>query len=223
MLKVRQFCSGLKFSPCALQVSVLIVGLLIFAGAGRAGQTIVDFDDLQYADSFNLTGTGYAALTWESGNAGYGGNTGYWATTANYDPQKYPHSQPRNVVNGWGCSQIGIAFPDPVDMEGAYIAGQGSPGLWTTMVRSWGYRAGQSVGVTDWFTNISTNPAWFDMSALTDVDRIVFESIPVYHGSGWFGLDDLTFTYVPEPTGLAALSSAAAALLARRRRAEVKQ
>ena len=35
---------------------------------------------------------------------------------------------------------------------------------------------------------------------------------------GNYDLDDLTFTYVPEPAGLSALSSAAAALLARRRK-----
>jgi hypothetical protein len=40
------------------------------------------------------------------------------------------------------------------------------------------------------------------MSTLSNVDRIVFEATPGSGNVGVFGMDDLTFTYIPEPTSL---------------------
>jgi hypothetical protein len=85
-------------------------------------------------------------------------------------------------------------------------------------MRVHGYSSGFEVARTNWFTNITTTPVWFDMGALTHVDRIVFESVPVYENTGYYGLDDLTFTYVPEPTALALTGVALAGTLLRRRR-----
>jgi hypothetical protein len=107
-------------------------------------------------------------------------------------------------------------------MSGGYIAGQGN-GPFTSALRVRGYLAGQEVGATDSFTNITTTPAWFDMSALANVDRIVFESVPVYENGGPYGLDDLTFTPIPEPAGLGMLGFVSAALMARRRNSEVQK
>ena len=90
-----------------------------------------------------------------------------------------------------------------MNMDGAYVAGQG--GFWTTGVRVHGYRDGTEINATSWFTNIGSTPIWFDMSALADVDRIVFESIPVFEGGGYFGMDNLTFTAIPEPAAPAVL------------------
>ena len=68
------------------------------------------------------------------------------------------------------------------------------------------------------FTQIGTTPAWFDMSALTNVDRIVFEAPAAFQGQAYYGLDDLTFTYVPEPAALALVGVALAGTMLRRRR-----
>jgi len=193
------------------------VVLLIIRSAAVAAPTVLTFDDIVPQGEVYLTNSGYGGLTWELGNTGYGGNVGFWGVPSTDDPYSHPHSPPRDVVNGWGCSQIGISFPGVVDMGGAYIAGQGN-GPFTSALRVHGYRNGLEVSDTDWFRSITTTPAWFDMSALANVDRIVFESVVVYQNTGVYGLDDLTFTYIPEPAGLAALSFAAAALLARRRR-----
>jgi hypothetical protein len=61
-------------------------------------------------------------------------------------------------------------------------------------LRVHGYSSGQPTVTTDWFTNIGTTPVWFDMTALTNVDRIVFESVSPSSGVAGYGLDDLTFT-----------------------------
>ena len=188
----------------------------LFAFAAFAAPTVLTFDDLPYP--YILTGSAYAGLTWEFGNnAADAGVAGRWVTS---DPTAngHAHSPPINVVNGGGSTLAGITFPTPVDMGGGYIAVQGNGSYnWATSARIHGYFGGQEVGTTDWFTTITTTPAWFDMSALTNVDRIVFEAVSSTPGVAFYGLDDLTFTYVPEPAGLAALGFAAAALLARRR------
>ena len=102
-------------------------------------------------------------------------------------------------------------------MSGAYFAVQGNPSsVWATAVRVHGYLGGAELGITPWLTTISTTPAWMDLTKLTGVNRIVIESSPGSEGVGAYGMDDLTFTYVPEPTSLAAVV-AGGMLLSRRR------
>jgi uncharacterized protein (TIGR03382 family) len=200
-------------------VSLLVLApYLVTMSAARvqiADAVVLNFDDLTH--DMKLTGTSYSGLTWEEGSIGVGGVTGYWeALTGSFN---YPHSVPTNVVNAGGSTLIGIQFPSAVDMMGSYVAVQGNGNIgWTTGLRVHGYNAGQEVAATDWFTTISTTPAWFDMTALTNVDRIVFESVPVYENTGYYGLDDLTFTYVPEPAGISLGLLALGGLLQRRRR-----
>ncbi len=105
----------------------------------------------------------------------------------------YPYSGRHNLTNKWGDTAMGIGFGGPVDVAGAYFAGQGGPGVWTTGVRVIGYREGAEVGRTEWFSEISDTPAWLAMN-LHGVDRIVIESKPVLNNGGWYALDDLTFT-----------------------------
>ncbi len=176
-----------------------------------AHAVVLDFEDLP--QNHPVTGTDYGGLIWETGNVGVGGANGYWSTT----DVGYPHSPPRNIVNAGGSTLLGILFPIASDVTGAYVAVQGNVSIaWTTGLRVHGYNSGQEVAATDWFTTISTTPAWFDMSALTNVDRIVFESIPVYENTGYYGLDDLTFTYVPEPASLSLLALGGLVLWRRR-------
>jgi hypothetical protein len=112
----------------------------------------------------------------------------------------FPHSPPHNVINKWGDTRMGIGFSKPVDVEGAWFAGQAAEGAWTTGVRAIGYRAGQQVQTTDWFEQIDDQPRWFAMK-LRDVDRIEIEARPVLRGGGWYGMDDLTYTVVDPDTG----------------------
>jgi hypothetical protein len=174
---------------------------------------VLAFDDVP--DDYNLTVNGYGGITWEEGNIGAGGASGLWRATAG--PFNYPHTAPNDLINARGATLMGVRFPLPIDLQGAYVAVQGNINIaWTTGLRVHGYNSGQEVAATDWFTTISTTPAWFDMSALTNVDRIVFESIPVYENTGYYGLDDLTFTYVPEPASLSLLALGGLVLWRRR-------
>ena len=193
---------------------IALFALLTFAVAPHlsAAEIVIDFEDLGANQS--LTHTNYAGLIWESGNTGYEGNEGFWNIPSSSN--NYPSSGDRNVMNAWGCTLIGIAFPEQVDVLGAYFAGQGVDYCWTTGVRVHGYRDGSLVETTDWFTDIDTSPDWFAID-LFDVDRIVIESIPVIQGGGWYGMDDLTYsTAIPEPASLGLL--ALGAMIAVRRR-----
>ena len=105
----------------------------------------------------------------------------------------YPHSGTHNLVNKWGDTCMGIDFPEPVDVCGAYFAGQAGEGAWTTGVRVIGFRNGEEVQHTDWFDDIDETPSWFEMD-LHNVDRIEIQAVPVLGGAGWYALDDLTFT-----------------------------
>ncbi|UCF13361.1 MAG: PKD domain-containing protein [Thermoplasmatales archaeon] len=109
---------------------------------------------------------------------------------ANY----YPHSGKHNVINKWGDTKMGIAFPTKADIHGAWFAGQGGgEGVWASSIRVIGYRNGKHTQTTDWFEDIDDIPTWFTIN-LQDVDRIVIEATPVFNGAGWYAMDDLTYT-----------------------------
>ncbi len=193
---------------------VVCLALTVAAIEARAVMAVtLDFEDL--ASDTVLTGAGYAGLTWEWGNNGYEGNQGYWMVPVSLD--SYPYSGEKNAINAWGCTLIGIAFPVNVNVLGAYFAAQGDEDSWTDAVRVHGYRNASEVAVTGWFTDIDTQPDWLQMN-LNNVDRIVIESVPVIEGGGWYGMDDLTFELVPEPTTLTVFALTGLALFMRYRR-----
>lgn len=102
------------------------------------------------------------------------------------------HSGSRHVINRWGDTNLGLGFPTEVDLQGAWLAGQGTLGSWTSGVRVIGFRDGVEVARTEWFQAIGAAPAWFEIG-LQDVDRVEFHARAVIEGSGWYALDDLTF------------------------------
>jgi hypothetical protein len=190
------------------QVSFLTAFAVLVSSTRFAWPVVLDFDDLP--ESHSLLDTNYAGLTWEMGNAGVGG-VGYWTTTSAFS--NYPHSPPRNIINAYGCTEIGITFPLPVDMGGAYVGRQGGDIASGVYVN--GYSHGSFVAGTSVLTDLSTTPVWLDMSGLVGVDRIVFMSIPGGH-SAIYGLDDLTFIYIPEPASLSLLALGGLVLWRRR-------
>lgn len=178
------------------RVSSNTLGLCILLGVVNAmmGQTVVvDFDDLP--TDFVLTGSNYGGLTWEAGNAGFQSNPGEWRVPTSGN---FPSSGTRNAVNGWGSTSMGIEFPQLVNVAGVSISPQSVPLVTTTGVRVVGYAGATQVGTTDWFAPVANQSAWMTIG-LNGVDRLVFESQAVYQGAGWYGVDDLTYTVVPEP------------------------
>lgn len=105
----------------------------------------------------------------------------------------FPKSGKHNVVNKWGDTRMGIRFPEPTDVIGAYIAGQAGEGVWAKRVRVVGYLQGREVAASDWFTRIGRTPEWFEMN-LRGVDRIVFEADAAFEGAAWYSIDDFTYT-----------------------------
>ncbi|MCH7704283.1 MAG: hypothetical protein IIB61_04150 [Planctomycetes bacterium] len=105
----------------------------------------------------------------------------------------YPHSGIHYVTNKYGDTRMAIGFAGLVDVDGAFVAGQASEGVWTSALRVLGFRDGVQVAETEWFEDVDDQPDWFAMG-LRRVDRIVIEAKAVINGAGWYALDDLTFT-----------------------------
>lgn len=120
------------------------------------------------------------------------GSAGRWLVPAYSATAAQPHSGERFAINEWGDTAMGIGFPHPVDVEGAWFAAQGGPGSATTAVRALGYRSGKEVARSEWLESIAREPAWLAMN-LREVDRIVIEARPVRSGAGWFAMDDLAY------------------------------
>lgn len=102
----------------------------------------------------------------------------------------------RYIMNEWGDTQMGIGFPEVVDVQGVHIFGQGlGRGVFAPAVRVHGYLEGDLIATTEWFERIGDAPEWFAID-LEGVDRIVIEAQGAIRGAGWYGLDDLTFRKV---------------------------
>ncbi|MFH1998086.1 MAG: hypothetical protein ABIK28_00330 [Planctomycetota bacterium] len=105
-----------------------------------------------------------------------------------------PSSGEHCAINQWGDTRMGIRFPEPVHVYGAYFAGLLDENTWTPGIRVIGYRNGIAVHETEWFKDLAVEPRWFAMD-LQNVDRIEIVAKPVIFGGGWYTMDDLT--YVP--------------------------
>ncbi len=192
-------------------LSCAALAILSFLFAPLAQATVLDFEPL-YANQM-LSGTGYGGLYWERGNSGDQGQPGLWICSSQ---GAHPSSGTKVLVNGYGSTLMGIRFTNAVDVEGAYFAVQGESNGWTPAIRAHGYLNGVETATTPWLGNISATPEWLAMS-FSGVNRIVIESVPVFNNvAGWYGMDDLTFALVPEPTSIALLALGAFAFLRRR-------
>lgn len=112
----------------------------------------------------------------------------------------FPHSGRHYAMNRWGDPEMGIGFGGPVDVEGAWFAGQGGEGVWAEAVRAIGFREGREVARTVWLEGIGATPRYLKMD-LRGVDRIVIEARPPFRGQGWYALDDLAFVRAREGGG----------------------
>jgi hypothetical protein len=198
-----------------MRISLWILVVAWIGAKACAAPTVLTFDDL--SPGTILSGGMYADLIWEDGNAGLLGFPGKWVVPPSAN--SHPFSQPHNLINGNGSTLMGVSFPSPVDLQGAYIAVQGNGiASWAQSLRVHGYLGGLPTADTPLFTEITTTPTWFDMTALVHVDRILFEASVAFENQAVYGLDDLTFTYVPEPAGISLGLLALGGVMLRRRR-----
>lgn len=179
--------------------------LLLFFVSLNLQAAIITFDDL---DSFySLSESNYAGLTWEYGNEGRDGNQGYWSVSTT------PYIFGKHAINTSGATLMGIGFGGTVNVSGAFFSGHGGTNGWATGVRAHGYLNGNLIETTNWFYDIDESQDWFAMS-LTNVDRIIIESQEslALANTGFYGLDNLTYSVVPLPAAVWLFTSALAAL-----------
>jgi hypothetical protein len=120
------------------------------------------------------------------------GAQGWWAVPSRRR-SAHAHSGEHYAMNKWGDTRMGVSFGRLVDLEGAFFAGQGAGPLWARGLRILGYRDGDLVSRSEWLDKLSAESQWF-AAGLERIDRIEIEARPAYRGSGWYALDDLTFT-----------------------------
>ncbi|QDV10055.1 hypothetical protein Poly30_56170 [Planctomycetes bacterium Poly30] len=106
--------------------------------------------------------------------------------------KSHPHGGVKCLINRWGDTSMGIGLGETMDVEDVWIASQGGMGIWAKAVRVVGYRAGEEVAATEWFTDIDHEPSLMTIG-LRNVDRIVFEAKPGHDGAGFYAIDDLRF------------------------------
>jgi hypothetical protein len=190
------------YGGCSMR-SLLVLFLTL--GSGNIQAEVVTFDDLE--SFYTLTGSNYAGLTWEYGNTGHEGNQGSWGVGTT------PYIFGYHALNRSGATLMGISFGEAVNVSRALFSGQGGANGWATAVRVHGYFDGNLTDTTDWFYDIDEWQDWFAIN-LTNVDRIVIESQESIEkpNTGFYGLDNLTYSVVPLPQAVWLFGSALAGL-----------
>ncbi|MFT7487207.1 MAG: hypothetical protein ACI9F9_003066, partial [Candidatus Paceibacteria bacterium] len=124
------------------------------------------------------------------------GAQGSWAVPSRRS-SFHAHSGEHYIINRWGDTRMSIEFGESVDFEGSWISGHAAPTLWADGVRYHGYRGDELVASGEWLDELSDQGVWVP-AGFAGVTRIEIEARAVYQGSGWFGLDDLTYTRANE-------------------------
>jgi len=201
------------------------LGVCLVLSATAVHATVVNFDDLQ--PWLNLTGSGYAGLTWgTSTDHAYPGQTSYWATTSedSFPTYSEPHSYPVYVYPGYGGDNLWFSFPSPVTFNGAWFASVPT----VQLNAAHRVRLRDDLGNTSDWLELSETPQYLSASFLGTttvfVERADGESEPGFDGAKWYTMDDITYnesSAVPEPSSLSLLAACVAAggvLKFRRRR-----
>ncbi|MFN0242842.1 MAG: hypothetical protein ACKVWV_08135 [Planctomycetota bacterium] len=126
------------------------------------------------------------------------GARGAWSVPGR-NASEFAHSGVHYVTNRWGDTRMGLAFGETVDVLGAWFAGQGGSGSWTSGVQIVGYRGDVEVARTSWFEDVDASPSWF-AADVRGVDRIEVVARAVTGGAGWYALDDFAFVRRAAPS-----------------------
>jgi len=199
--------------PMMLKRNMIFSALIVLSGAMLSGGLALGQDSQGEVGELLAPSTFGPGIveSWEDGVArdllraplpatkARNGAQGSWVVPGHTENMR-PHSGKKCLINKWGDTRMGISFPEPVDVYGAYFAGQAERGVWAPAVWAIGYRDGEVVQETELFMDIGEQPAWFAMN-LRGVDRIVIAAHPIVAGGGWYCMDDLTFSvHSQQPT-----------------------
>ncbi len=120
------------------------------------------------------------------------GAQGTWAV-----PSKrgsfYPHSGEHYLINKWGDTRMSIEFGAAVDFKSVWVTGHATEAMWADGLRLHGYVGEELVASTDWLEALSAEGELVSAN-FENVTSIQIEARAVYEGSGWYGLDDLSFS-----------------------------
>ena len=200
-------------------ILLMLVAATVLAFACSAGATVVDFDTLTW--NTDLTGTGYAGITWgTSSDQSNQGILGFWGTPPDQGyatpPNGTPHSLPMCAMNVYGPDNLWFEFSTPVNFEGAWLgqAGANTPP---------DVRFRDDLGnCSDWMTLEST-PKWLGTGFAGSTRIYVERSLVGQSGPAWYLMDDVTYNQAPVPEANSVLLALTGGLpllgaVARRRR-----
>jgi hypothetical protein len=190
----------------------------------QTSATVLTFEELNYRQ--DISGDYYYDLYWEFGNPGDSSIIGSWMSPdpsdSKYNYYNFPHSGAHNLINSWGCTEIGFQFPTNkfeygAIVAGAYFAVQGFIDKWGNSIQAKGYKDDVLIWATEPLI-LTETPQWLAMSE-EPVDRVVIFTTPkAGNNYGWFGMDNLAFDEAPVPEPVTLLLLTLGAALIRRRK-----
>lgn len=168
---------------------------------GQATATILTFDDLPLQQAIPET---YGGIVWEVGMDGYSGHTGSLIALSAQDGA-YPKTQPVGLVNEWGVRRVVIRFESgQADFHGAWFGRYGDlSSFWAGAVGFVGFRTEDDPCPYLAAMTLSTKPAplYVDFRGVVKVQ--ITAAAGANGSGGWYTLDDLSYTPVPEPASVA--------------------
>lgn len=185
--------------PRVLRTALASAAGVLCVSSALSAQISVGFDDLTPLQSVPST---YGGVIWGVGQGGFGGHTGQETVITAADGG-FPKSAPNCVVNEWGVTQLMIHFTaGHVNFQGAYFSRYGSvQSFWAPLVGFVGFRTEDDPNPYLIAMQLGPRPT-FLAANFPDVVKVQITAAAGPNGSGgWYSMDDLTYTPVPEPAG----------------------
>lgn len=193
-----------------LAVSIMLAVAISLAccHTATASKVTLSFEDLS---PYQRIPASYGGVNWEMGVAGYQNRSGY-ATAIGMAQGARASSGQIAIVNEWGVRQLGFTFDSGLaHFHGAYFAVHGKvESQMAPLIGFVGYRKGKTVYLSQ-LLQPTTVPTFLPAN-FKNVDRVEIIAAAGSNGSGgWYNMDDLTYTPVPEHASVVILGVAGGA------------